>query len=102
MVEEGATRRNDPTEITVKVKANMQFKKIFEAAEKRFGKEPNTFRFVYDGNRLRPEDTPAEVRPATLCPKLHPTARTQLNLEDGDVIDALIQQVRSPFWYPTA
>ncbi|KAF8495881.1 hypothetical protein F5888DRAFT_505466 [Russula emetica] len=39
------------TQITVKVKANMQFKKIFEVAEKRFGKDPGTLRFVYDGRR---------------------------------------------------
>ncbi|KAI9463772.1 hypothetical protein F5148DRAFT_1211064 [Russula earlei] len=64
------------TQVTVKVKANMQFKKIFEVAEKRFGKDPGTLRFVYDGERLSPTETPAEK-----------------SMEDGDVIDALLQQV---------
>jgi hypothetical protein len=89
-------------EVTVKVKANMPFKKIFEVAEvcvalyvlshahffsslsqKRFGKDPGalfynygltsfskrssnltcvgSLRFVYDGERLSPTETPAEV-----------------------------------------
>jgi len=62
--------------ITVKVKPNMPFRKIFEAAEKRFGKDSGTFRFVYDGNRLRADGTPAEA-----------------SMEEGDVIDAVLQQV---------
>jgi len=62
--------------ITVKVKPNMPFKKIFEAAEKRFGKDPGTFRFSYEGNRVRAEDTPA-----------------QLGMEEGDTVDAHLQQV---------
>ncbi|KAF8129789.1 hypothetical protein EV363DRAFT_1263464 [Boletus edulis] len=64
--------------ITVKVKPHMPFRKIFEAAEKRFGKEPGTFRFVYDGDRLRAEGTPAE-----------------LGMEENDTIDAILQQVRA-------
>ncbi|KAN0133462.1 ubiquitin-like protein [Lactarius tabidus] len=66
--------------ITVKVKANMQFKKIFEVAEKRFAKDPGTLRFVYDGERLSPTDTPAER-----------------SMEDGDVIDAHLQQLGGCF-----
>ncbi|KAI0029016.1 hypothetical protein K488DRAFT_57304 [Vararia minispora EC-137] len=62
--------------ITVKVKANMQFKKIFEVAEQKFGKDQNTLRFHYEGERLLPEDTPASR-----------------GMEDGDMIDAHLQQV---------
>ncbi|EGN97650.1 hypothetical protein SERLA73DRAFT_75317 [Serpula lacrymans var. lacrymans S7.3] len=62
--------------ITVKVKANMAFKKIFEAAEKRFGKEPGTFKFVHEGQRLNAMDTPA-----------------QREMEDGDMIDAVLEQL---------
>ncbi|PPR06303.1 hypothetical protein CVT26_005135 [Gymnopilus dilepis] len=85
----------DGTQITVKVKANMKFAKIFEAAEKRFGKDPGmmmvvlasllfqqlhvsaigTLRFTYEGNRVQPTQTPAE-----------------LEMEDGDQIDAFLQQ----------
>ncbi|TBU38317.1 ubiquitin-related domain-containing protein [Dichomitus squalens] len=61
---------------TVKVKTLTPFKKLFEAAEKRFGKEPGTFKFTFSGQRLRPEETPAEH-----------------NMEDGDTIDAHLQQL---------
>ncbi|KAI0065157.1 ubiquitin-like protein [Artomyces pyxidatus] len=62
--------------ITVKVKANMQFRKIFEVAEKRFGKDPGTFKFVYEGERVQPDETPAGR-----------------SMEDGDVIDAHLEQL---------
>ncbi|KAG1897859.1 ubiquitin-related domain-containing protein [Suillus fuscotomentosus] len=64
------------TQITVKVKHNMSFKKIFDAAEKRFGKEPGTFKFIYDGRRLRAENTPLDME-----------------MEDGDIIDAHLEQL---------
>ncbi|KAL4066615.1 ubiquitin-related domain-containing protein [Scleroderma citrinum] len=71
--------------ITVKVKTTMPLKKIFEAAEKRFQKDPGTFKFVFEGNRLNGDDTPA-----------------QLGMEDGDMIDAHLQQIggrgASPIW----
>ncbi|KAF8633112.1 hypothetical protein AX15_001495 [Amanita polypyramis BW_CC] len=63
-------------QITVKVKATMRFSKIFEAAEKRFQKESGTLRFVYDGQRISDDDTPA-----------------RLEMEDGDQIDAMMEQV---------
>jgi len=62
--------------ITVKVKPNMPFRKIFAAAEERFGKAPGTFRFAFEGKRLGLEDTPAET-----------------GMEDNDMIDAHIQQL---------
>ncbi|GBE85867.1 Ubiquitin-like protein [Sparassis crispa] len=61
---------------TIKVKSGMAFKKVFEAAEKRFGKEPGTFKFHFEGVRLNPESTPAEM-----------------SMEDGDTIDAHLQQL---------
>ncbi|KAG1880900.1 hypothetical protein F4604DRAFT_1748667 [Suillus subluteus] len=84
------------TQITVKVKHNMPFKKIFDAAEKRFGKEAGkwqlfserrkrfvltnnpsgTFKFTYDGKRLRAENTPVDME-----------------MEDGDIIDAHLEQL---------
>ncbi|KAF8057606.1 hypothetical protein FPV67DRAFT_237919 [Lyophyllum atratum] len=66
----------EQTQITVKVKANMKFAKIFTAAETRFEKEPGTFKFTYEGNRVQADDTPAG-----------------LGMEDGDQIDAFLQQV---------
>ncbi|PIL34542.1 hypothetical protein GSI_03320 [Ganoderma sinense ZZ0214-1] len=67
---------------TVKVKPGTPFKKLFEASEKRFGKDPGTFKFTFSGVRLRPEETPAEH-----------------NMEDGDTIDAHLQQVSPCFNY---
>ncbi|GLB42913.1 putative ubiquitin-2 like Rad60 SUMO-like [Lyophyllum shimeji] len=67
---------HEGSQITVKVKANMKFAKIFAAAEQRFQKEPGTFKFVYENQRVQPDDTPAE-----------------LGMEDGDQIDAFLQQV---------
>ncbi|KAJ8594187.1 ubiquitin-like protein [Rhizopogon salebrosus TDB-379] len=64
------------TQITVKVKHNMPFKKIFDAAEKRFGKEPGTFKFTYDGKRLQAQDTPVDME-----------------MEEGDIIDAHLEQL---------
>ncbi|KAF4622316.1 hypothetical protein D9613_009260 [Agrocybe pediades] len=64
------------TQITVKVKPNMRFGKIFEAAEQRLGKEPGTFKFTYDGTRVNKDDTPAG-----------------LGMEDGDQVDAFLEQL---------
>ncbi|KAI0072246.1 hypothetical protein K474DRAFT_416426 [Panus rudis PR-1116 ss-1] len=60
----------------VKVKSNTPFKKIFEAAEKRFGKEPGTLKFQYDGTRLQPNETPLDHE-----------------MQDEDVIDAHLEQL---------
>ncbi|KII84847.1 hypothetical protein PLICRDRAFT_146393 [Plicaturopsis crispa FD-325 SS-3] len=64
------------SQITVKVKVNTPLRKVFEAAEKKFGKEPGTFKFEFDGVRLQPQDTPAGS-----------------GLEDGDTIDAHLEQL---------
>ncbi|EIW74237.1 ubiquitin-like protein [Coniophora puteana RWD-64-598 SS2] len=62
--------------VTIQMKANTPFKKVFEAAEKRFNKQPGTLRFIHDGNRLQPSDTPAGV-----------------GMEDEDVIEAHLEQL---------
>ncbi|KAF8631646.1 hypothetical protein AX17_005048 [Amanita inopinata Kibby_2008] len=64
------------TQITVKVKPTMKFAKIFQAAEKRFNKDSGTFKFTYDGERVLAENTPGE-----------------LGMEDGDQIDAFLEQL---------
>jgi len=65
---------------TVKVKTTTPLKKVFEAAEKRFGRDPGTFRFIYNGTRLQPQDTPATH-----------------DMESGDIIDAHLGQLGG--WY---
>ncbi|KAJ8091773.1 hypothetical protein AAF712_005992 [Marasmius tenuissimus] len=72
----GITIVHDGSTIQIKVKATMAFKKVFEAAEKKFGKDPGTLKFVYDGTRVSPEDTPAG-----------------LGMDDGDQLDAFLQQL---------
>ncbi|KAI6043650.1 ubiquitin-related domain-containing protein [Pisolithus marmoratus] len=72
---------HEGTHITVKVKPNMPLKKIFDATEKRFGKEPGTFKFVFEGNRLNPTATPASI-----------------GMEDGDMIDAVLEQLGGSTW----
>ncbi|KAF9267150.1 hypothetical protein L218DRAFT_1074455 [Marasmius fiardii PR-910] len=62
--------------IQVKVKATMAFKKVFEAAEKKFGKDPGTLKFTYEGSRVNPDDTPASR-----------------GMEEGDQLDAFLQQL---------
>jgi len=61
---------------TVKVKSTTPLKKVFEAAEKRFGRDPGTFRFIYEGVRLQPQDTPASHE-----------------MESGDIIEAHLEQL---------
>ncbi|EKM51067.1 uncharacterized protein PHACADRAFT_151586 [Phanerochaete carnosa HHB-10118-sp] len=67
---------------TVKVKSTTQFKKIFEAAETKFGRSSGSFKYTFEGERIRPEQTPGEF-----------------NMEDGDTIDAHLEQVRSRYLY---
>ncbi|KAL9708905.1 hypothetical protein Ac2012v2_007835 [Leucoagaricus gongylophorus] len=62
--------------ITVKVRPEMTFGKIFQAALKRFEKEPGTLRFTYDGQRIGKDDTPGG-----------------LGMEDGDQVDAHLEQL---------
>ncbi|KAJ3566213.1 hypothetical protein NP233_g7141 [Leucocoprinus birnbaumii] len=66
----------DGNSITVKVRPNMPFGKIFNAALKKFEKEPGSLRFLYDGKRIQEEDTPASME-----------------MEDGDQIDAQLPQI---------
>jgi len=61
---------------TVKVKTTTPLKKVFEAAEKRFGINAGTFKFTHDGERLQPQDTPASRE-----------------MESGDIIDAYLEQL---------
>ena len=54
-----------------------------------------SLRFVYDGERLSPTETPAEVCCLILIlpsSDAHSPCGTQRSMEDGDVIDALLQQ----------
>ena len=63
-------------EVFFKVKSHTQMGKIFDAYAKRRGVEPKVLRFMLDGRRILPTDTP-----------------TVLELEDRDQIDCLLEQI---------
>ena len=63
------------TEIYFKVKRKTKFQKITDAYSKRNGMVPGSVRFTFDGNRIRMDDTVGS-----------------LELENGDVIDAMVEQ----------
>jgi len=61
--------------VRLQAKANTPFKRIFEAAYKRFNLQPGSVKFIHEGNRIRDDDTPGSV-----------------GLEDEDQIDAHVEQ----------
>lgn len=53
-------------EVFFKIKRSTQLKKLMDAFCERQGKQISTVRFLFDGTRVRPEDTPD-----TVCLPLH-------------------------------
>lgn len=51
-------------EVFFKIKRTTQLKKLMDAFCERQGKQLSTVRFLFDGTRVRPEDTPDSVRAA--------------------------------------
>lgn len=50
-------------EVFFKIKRSTQLKKLMDAFCERQGKQASTVRFLFDGTRVRPEDTPDTVCP---------------------------------------
>ncbi|KAB5589452.1 Small ubiquitin-related modifier [Ceratobasidium theobromae] len=81
-----ATAGNEPISVKVKsstgeevffkIKRNTKLKKLQGAYAAKVGKDVATLRFLYDGNRINDEDTPAS-----------------LDMEEEDTIDAMVEQV---------
>ncbi|KAH8829247.1 ubiquitin-related domain-containing protein [Flagelloscypha sp. PMI_526] len=70
------TIRHNTQDVTVKVRLDTKFQKVFNAAAKQFGKaDASVFRFVYNGSRLGGEESPADH-----------------DMEDEDVVDAFLEQ----------
>ncbi|GMM50421.1 SUMO family protein [Starmerella bacillaris] len=63
------------TDVAFKVKMKTPLKRVIDAFCKRTGKDRNSLRFIFDGERIHDEDTPASI-----------------GMEDGDFIEALNQQ----------
>lgn len=66
---------SDGTVVHFKIKRNTQLKKLMQAYCDRQGFQMNTIRFMFDGNHLGQETTPAE-----------------LEMEDDDTIEVFQQQ----------
>jgi len=63
------------------LRVDQPFSKVFEAALSRLKLQgPERFRFVWDGLRLHPNDTPATLQ------------QRGRKMEDGDFIDMLMEQ----------
>lgn len=55
-------------EVFFKIKRTTQLKKLMSAFCERQGKQLSTCRFLWDGTRVREEDSPDSVRPQSLSP----------------------------------
>ncbi|CEP17613.1 hypothetical protein [Parasitella parasitica] len=67
---------SDSNEVFFKIKRSTQLKKLMDAYCERQGKQSNSVRFLYDGTRILPGDTPSE-----------------LDMDDGDSIDVMVEQI---------
>ncbi|KKA22437.1 Ubiquitin-like modifier SUMO [Rasamsonia emersonii CBS 393.64] len=63
-------------EVFFKIKRTTQLKKLMDAFCERQGKQPSTVRFLFDGTRVRPEDTPET-----------------LDMADGDTLEVHQEQI---------
>lgn len=67
-------KAQDGTEVFFKVKKTTPFRKLMEAYCQRQGVPANSYRFLFDGERLRAEQTPADVRDVPLPSPPRPPA----------------------------
>ena len=67
-------------EVVFKLKANTPLRKLMDAYCQREGLPTEGTRFLYDGDRINRDQTPAE-----------------LSMQDGDEIDALVEQTGGSF-----
>ncbi|KAL2808776.1 hypothetical protein BJX63DRAFT_408094, partial [Aspergillus granulosus] len=71
-------------EVFFKIKRTTQLKKLMDAFCDRQGKQPSTVRFLFDGTRVRPEDTPDTV---CLTPALRDLFRNYSFIPYGHTAD---------------
>jgi len=65
----------DGSEVFFKIKKHTPLRKLVDAYCQRQGQSTSAIRFLYDGRRIQPDQTPKD-----------------LGMEDGDIIDAMLQQ----------
>ena len=68
-------KAQDGTEIYFKIKRTTQLKKLMDAYCQRQGLASNQCRFIFDGERIKDDDTP-----------------DNLEMENGDEIDVMVEQ----------
>lgn len=68
-------RSPDGNEVFFKIKRKTKLEKLMSVYCTRLGQSMDAVRFLFDGDRVHGDNTPE-----------------QLNIEDGDVIDAMVQQ----------
>lgn len=68
------------SEVFFKIKRGTQLKRLMDAFCKRQGRESNSLRFLYDGQRVNGDDTP-----------------DTLDMEEGDMIEAHREQIGGSF-----
>mmetsp|Transcript_38717 Transcript_38717/g.62714 ORF Transcript_38717/g.62714 Transcript_38717/m.62714 type:complete len:99 (+) Transcript_38717:180-476(+) len=78
-------KSQDGSEVHFKIKKTSTFQKLMDAYCNRQGVAVDSVRFVFDGKRLQATETPEA-----------------LEMEDGDSIDAMIQQVGGKSTYRSA
>ncbi|KAI8812964.1 ubiquitin-related domain-containing protein [Cladochytrium replicatum] len=67
---------SDNTEIAFKIKRSTPLSKLMDAYIQKTGLDRNSIRFLFEGDRLQPHNTPDE-----------------LDMEDGDQISVAVQQL---------
>ncbi|CAB4379427.1 small ubiquitin-related modifier [Rhizophagus irregularis] len=71
---------NDRNEMTFRVKKTKPLQKLMEIYSERNGLSIGTLRFLYDGFRIKNDDTPES-----------------LEMENGDAIDVMVEQTGGGF-----
>lgn len=61
-------------EVFFKIKRTTQLKKLMDAFCDRSGKNPSSVRFLFDGQRVQPTDTPDTVSQACAAAEVAPSA----------------------------
>lgn len=90
-------------EVFFKIKRSTQLKKLMDAFCDRQGKQMSTVRFLFDGTRVRPEDTPDTVCGCRISPlftfsSIEPlstnhSSSLQLEMADGDTLEVHQEQI---------
>lgn len=85
-------------EVFFKIKRTTPLKKLMDAFCERQGKQLSTVRFLFDGTRVRPEDTPDSVSVDSTAIFEHRSLITrritrQLDMADGDTLEVHQEQI---------